>query len=117
MIPPAARPAAKLFSAAVPRLHGMALTPTSSFCDVEAALLANITWEEDQSITECKAFVQAANYWLILQPKSSGDQGFSVTLNVENVQAMIQRAKVWLNQQNVPQSKFLIPGMDFYGNY
>jgi hypothetical protein len=95
----------------------MALTPSSTFADVEAALLANITWEEDRNLTEAQAFVQAANYWLIMQPRTSGDQGYSITLNVEYVQQLVGRAKIWLNQQNIPQIKYLVPGLDWTGNY
>jgi len=91
----------------------MALTSSSSIADAQAQLLANITWEEDGSVSEAAAFVQAALFLLVMLPVSGGDQGYSLVNNVQALQTQVDRAKMFLNLSKVPQVTFLVPGLDF----
>ncbi len=68
----------------------------STFSDAETALLANADFEEVGSVSKAKAFVSAANAWMILCPDSSANQSSSLTIGKAYVENLLNRARSFI---------------------
>lgn len=62
--------------------------------DVEADLIDLADFEELGSAARARAFLTAANRWLILRAESASNQSSSITLGKSYVENMASRARV-----------------------
>ncbi|MCC7085882.1 MAG: hypothetical protein IT427_12845 [Pirellulales bacterium] len=70
----------------------MAVTGESTLAAIEAEMDANADFAESGSGAKAKAFAAAARIWLRKVPKASARSGSSLAMNVEHVQAELDRA-------------------------
>jgi hypothetical protein len=72
-------------------------SPDWSAADITQTLLDNADFEEVRSVSKAKLFASAARRWLILRPQSTSGGGYSVQLNAEYIERMLQRATAFIN--------------------
>ena len=68
-----------------------------TLAEIEAALEENADFEEAGSVSKAKAFVTAANRWLIRRPESASDQASSLTIGKSFVMSLRSRAIDYIN--------------------
>ncbi len=65
--------------------------------EVITSLVDNADWEATQDVAKARAFVTAANRYLILMPSSSSEPGgFQVSMNVGEVRTLLERASLFV---------------------
>lgn len=74
------------------------LSSASSLTAITNAVMDNMSFEEDGSLAKARAFVTAANLWLLKNAGSSSRDGNSLTLNVAQIQAMVEQARAYVAQ-------------------
>ena len=62
----------------------------------EAALLANLDFEEVASVSKAKAVISAANAWMILRPESASSQSEALTVGKAFVENILKRARQYV---------------------
>jgi len=60
---------------------------------VREALLENADFEEVASLTKAKAFVTAANRWMLLNPESQSNLGSSMSMGKQQIENLLIRAR------------------------
>lgn len=63
-------------------------------------LLNNADFEELSSVVKARAFVTAAKRFLILSPQQQTDQGSSMTISVNQIESLLNRAQQFIEQSN-----------------
>lgn len=81
---------------------------------VEETLLDNADFEEVGSVSKAKAFVTAANRWMILSPESSSNQSSSLSMNKASVETLKARALAFI-QVNDKRADGASSKVSFYG--
>jgi hypothetical protein len=74
------------------------LSSASSYEDVFACYTNNAGYEEDMSVPECRAFITACRFLLLLLPKRAAHANRSEEVEIDPsvIQAELRAAKVWL---------------------
>ena len=67
--------------------------------EIQDAVIENASFEEDGSVAKAKLFSAAARRWLIIVPQSTAHLGNSMTLNVQYVNQMLNRALDYIQSQ------------------
>lgn len=66
--------------------------------EVIDALSDNADFEEVGSVAKARAFITAANRFLILTPSSQSDQGSSLSMGLPQVQSLLASARAYVTQ-------------------
>lgn len=69
---------------------------TYSLADLETALETNADFEETGSVSKAKAFITAANRWLIRRPESASNQSSSMQIGKQFVADLLKRAHAYV---------------------
>ncbi len=72
------------------------LSSASTVAEIEAAVLDNVSYEEDGSTAKAKALLTACNAWLVTHPRASGKGGANFQLAPEEVRFIAEQARRWL---------------------
>lgn len=76
----------------------MSLTSASTDAAVRASFDDNASYEEDGSVSKCKAFITACRILIRREPSNVQKDGEAVSLN--DLREMLTEAKAWLAGQN-----------------
>lgn len=60
-------------------------------------LLDNADFEEQDSLSKAQRFVSAAKRYLLQTPQAQSEQGASLTMNLAEVRALMQRAQQFID--------------------
>lgn len=71
------------------------LTSASTLAEVEAAYADNASYEEDESLTKCAAFITAARILLVKLPKRAAHNERDVEMDTERISGEIKQAQAW----------------------
>lgn len=66
--------------------------------EVIDALNDNADFEETNSVAKARAFITAANRFLIMTPASQSHEGASLSMGLQQIQALLQAARGFVNQ-------------------
>lgn len=77
------------------------LTSSSTSAEIEAAYLDNASYEEDEDVGKCKAFLTACRIILFKRPQRSAHRGAGSEMqwDLRLIQKEIDRAEAWLAAQ------------------
>ncbi|MDB4726503.1 hypothetical protein OAF54_03610 [bacterium] len=64
--------------------------------EITQVMLDNIDFMEAQSVSKAKLFAPAARRWLVLRPVNVSGEGRSATLNITQVERMLQSAEAFI---------------------
>jgi len=64
--------------------------------DLELALETNADFEEVASLSKAKAFITAANRWLIRRPDSASDGSSSLSIGKQFIMELLKRAQTYV---------------------
>lgn len=64
--------------------------------EIYDALSANADFEEFGDVAKAKCFISAATRYLVLSPNSQSDQGTSLTINAQQIESLLQRARAFV---------------------
>lgn len=59
-------------------------------------LIDTADFEEVSSVTKAKAFISAANRYFILSPQQQSDEGSSLTMNSQQIENLLKRARYYV---------------------
>lgn len=88
----------------------------TTIATAQANLVTYADFEEVGSVSRAKAFITAANQWLILKPESASNQSSSLSMGKAEVSALLQRARDYVLANDTTAStrvRFLQPGGSF----
>ena len=69
------------------------------------SLVDNADWEATQDVAKARAFITAANRYLILMPSSSSEPGgFSTAMSVSEVRGLMERASLFVASMDASQN-------------
>ena len=71
-----------------------------SIATIETAVIDNADYESDNSLAKAKLFASACKRWLVLRPGSVSNESSSLSLNVAQVQAMLNDALAFIRANN-----------------
>lgn len=77
------------------------LSSASTLDQIKAAYLDNASYQEDQDVGKCRAFVTACRMLLLKLPQSSRKGDSELTLSIGSIQSELKLAKQWLATANV----------------
>jgi hypothetical protein len=89
-----------------------------SIDDVLDAYIENADYQEQASVAKARKLVTAATRYLAMAPQSQSDQGSSLTISVDAIQAEKRRAESFIKQNAAATSansrvRFLSAGYGF----
>jgi hypothetical protein len=66
--------------------------------EVIDALLDNADFEAENSVAKARAFITAANRFLIMTPASQSDKGSSLSMGLAEIRNLLTAARSFVNQ-------------------
>jgi len=87
------------------------LNSSSTDEQVRNAYDDNASYAENDSVSECKAFITACRILLRREFKSTSGAGISVLTNMDAIAQELREARVWLNEHGAEEGfDVLYPG-------
>lgn len=74
----------------------MAVDSTSTIAQIVAAIADNASYQENDSLTEAKAFVSAARLYIFKVPKRQKNRSSETELDVKELRAEMKTAQDWI---------------------
>ena len=74
----------------------MGVNRTSSQADIVAQYLDNVGYDHTNSVSSCKAFIEACRALLIIHPQNWSDEGAQIAFNPQLWHEEQQHAQQWL---------------------
>ena len=71
-----------------------------SISTVETTLRTNIGFDVNNSLAEAKLCVVACREWLLLRPQTASNESSSLTLNIAQVENILNRATLFVDLNN-----------------
>ena len=63
-------------------------------------LLTNADFEASNSVAKARAFITAANRFLIMTPASQSDKGASLSMGLAEIRSLLNAARSFVNQSS-----------------
>lgn len=74
----------------------MTITSSSTLAEIVAAVVDNAGYQENNSLTEAKAFVTAARVYIFKFPKRQKNRLSETELDVKELRAELKEAQQWI---------------------
>ncbi len=71
------------------------LSSSSTLTEIEAAYADNASYEEDESLTKCAAFITACRLLLMKLPKKARQDSRELEMDLERISGEIVAAQAW----------------------
>jgi len=84
-----------------------------TLAEVTVELIDNADFEEVGSLSKAKAFATAATRWFILAPQSSSKEGASLSLNTQQIENLLKRARLYIEANDTSNNSRRRPSVRY----